>query len=114
MGRDSMGANSRMLFVFPEDGIYRFWMKDTRIPLDIIWMDSSRKVTFISRDTPPCPVMRVECPTYGPDIPARYVLELNAGRAQELGIREGARLGFALPDDFEISPPGSGLHRQSN
>ena len=98
MGRDSLGANSGMLFVFPEDGVYRFWMQDTRIPLDIIWMDSSRKVTFISRDTPPCPVMRVECPTYGSDMPARYVLEIGAGRAAELSIREGARLGFDLPE----------------
>ena len=114
MGRDSLGADSGMLFVFPEDGVYRFWMKETRIPLDIIWLNSSRKVTFISRDTPPCPVMRVECPVYGPETPARYVLELNARRAQELGIREGAGLGFVLPDDLEVSPAGLGFNRQSN
>ncbi len=103
MDRVTLDEDAGMLFVFPEDGIYSFWMKNTRIPLDIIWLDSTHKALFISRDTPPCPVMRLQCPTYGPDIPARYVLELGAGRGAELGIREGVQLGFELPDDLEIS-----------
>ena len=90
MFRESLPPNSGMLFVFPTDEPHHFWMKNTMIPLDMIWMDASGRVLFVSADTPPC---RADpCPTYGPDGPARQVLEIAGGMAAKEKIAVGATL----------------------
>lgn len=77
MRRESMPDDHGMLFVFPENGIHRFWMKNTLIPLDMIWLDEEMTVVHVETDVPPCKAD--PCPSYWPfDIGARYVLELNA------------------------------------
>jgi hypothetical protein len=79
-----------MLFLFPDTAVYPFWMKNTLIPLDIIWIDGSGAIVDIARDVPPC---RADpCPSYPPKGPARYVLELSAGEAAARGLGEGDRL----------------------
>jgi uncharacterized membrane protein (UPF0127 family) len=91
MFRDALPPNTGMLFLFPEPGIHKFWMKNTMIALDIIWMDSAGKVMFVSANTPQC---RADpCPTYGPDQPASNVLEIAAGMAKKEGIAVGATIG---------------------
>ena len=85
MGRESLQGG--MLFVFQEEGIYAFWMKDTLIPLDMIWMDSHGMVVFIKEDAQPCGP--VECPTINPGKKARYVLEVSGGTAGRIGLEEG-------------------------
>jgi len=65
-------------------------MKNTRIPLDIMYFDKDLKMVSISANTPPCRVSR--CPSYPSIKPAMYVLELNAGTASELGVDIGDRL----------------------
>ncbi len=85
--RKRLGHNQGMLFIFPRSCRARFWMKDTWIPLDMIWMDEHRKVIHIEARVAPC--QTTPCPTYGPSQPAMYVLEVNAGYAEELGIRPG-------------------------
>lgn len=95
MHRASMPADSGMLFVFGAERPYEFWMKNTLIPLDIIWLDYSRRIIHIEADVPPCKAD--PCPSYAPGGNALYVLELNAGKAQELGITTGARAEFRLP-----------------
>ncbi len=69
-------------------------MKNTRIPLDIMYFDKDLKLVSISADTPPCRVSR--CPSYPSKAPAKYVLELNAGTAAKLGVRVGDRLTLNL------------------
>lgn len=96
MFRESLRVDQGMLFVFEEEGIHSFWMKDTWIPLDMIWLDSAKRVIHIEADVPPC--REDPCPSYGPMIPARYVLELKAGGAAEYGIKLRDRLPFILPD----------------
>jgi uncharacterized membrane protein (UPF0127 family) len=65
-------------------------MKNTMIPLDMIWMDEVGKVLFISADTPPC---RADpCPTYGPEGPVRNVLEIAGGKAKAEGVKVGSVL----------------------
>ncbi|HET8797251.1 MAG TPA: DUF192 domain-containing protein, partial [Thermoanaerobaculia bacterium] len=92
MFRDHLRPFSGMLFVFPQDGVYSFWMKNTLIPLDMIWIDANRTVVHIKRDVPPC---RVEnCPGYSPGIEARYVLELAAGEAKKRNLKPGDVLTF--------------------
>jgi uncharacterized membrane protein (UPF0127 family) len=90
MGRESLGQDKGMLFVFPQEGIYPFWMKNTLIPLDMIWMDSNGTVVFIGKDEQPCKAD--PCPVINPGKNARYVLELNAGTAERLGLGEGDRM----------------------
>ena len=90
MFRESMAADHGMLFIFPTEAPRSFWMKNTRIPLDIMYFDEDFKLVSISADTPPCRASR--CPSYPSAAPAMYVLELNAGTASELGVGLGDRL----------------------
>lgn len=90
MFRDSMPADEGMLFIFPNEAPRSFWMKNTRIPLDIMYFDAELKMVSISADTPPCRISR--CPNYPSTGPAMYVLELNAGKSSELGVGPGDRL----------------------
>jgi hypothetical protein len=75
-----------MLFIFETTGKYPFWMKNTLIPLDIIWMDE--KYTIVSVQTAQ-PCTADPCRTYDPLTQSRYVLELNAGQAQQYGLTRG-------------------------
>jgi uncharacterized protein len=90
MFRESLPANTGMLFVFPTSEPHHFWMKNTMIPLDMIWMDEAGKVLFVSANTPPCKAD--PCPTYGPDGPARQVLEIAGGMAAKEKITAGSML----------------------
>jgi len=90
MFRDSMPADQGMIFLFPNEAPRSFWMKNTRIPLDIMYFDKDLIMVSISANTLPCRVSR--CPSYPSIKPAMYVLELNAGTASELGVGPGDRL----------------------
>jgi len=94
MFRDNMEADKGMLFIFPNEAPRSFWMKNTRIPLDIMYFDKELKMVSISADTPPCKVTR--CPSYPSKGPAMYVLELNAGMASKLGVGPGEELTLKL------------------
>jgi len=83
--RDSLAENSGMLFVFRRSARHSFWMKDTYIPLDIIWLDKAGRVVSIARNVPPC--KKQTCPSYEPSADALYVLEVKAGTVSRLGIR---------------------------
>jgi uncharacterized membrane protein (UPF0127 family) len=92
MYRDHLDPGTGMLFFFPQDGVYSFWMKNTRIPLDMIWIDAQKKVVHIKNDVPPC---RIEnCPSYDPGVTGRYVLEVAGGEAAKNGFRVGDVLRF--------------------
>ena len=90
MFRESLPERTGMLFIFPEDAPHHFWMKNTMIPLDMIWLDAAGAVVFVSADTPPCKAD--PCATYGPDSPARLVLEIAGGKAKAEGVTEGSKL----------------------
>ena len=92
MFRSSLGRNRGMLFLFPETAVYPFWMKNTLIALDIIWIDERVTIVHIARDVPPCKAD--PCPSYPPKAAARYVLELAGGEASARGLREGDKLVF--------------------
>ncbi|MFN2238670.1 MAG: DUF192 domain-containing protein [Thermoanaerobaculia bacterium] len=87
MYRPSLAEDRGMLFLFPEPDVHSFWMKDTLISLDIIWLDTERRVIAIERDVPPCKAD--PCPSYGPAAEALYVLELAAGQAAAYRIEPG-------------------------
>ncbi|MDA1353317.1 MAG: DUF192 domain-containing protein [bacterium] len=90
MFRQYMPERHGMLFVFPHMGKHAFWMKNTIIPLDIIWMDDNGVVVWVEPKAKPCVVD--PCLLYRPMADAKYVLEVNAGMATVLGVKRGSRM----------------------
>ena len=85
-----MDDNKGMIFLFDKEEPQSFWMKNTKIPLDIFYFDKELKLVSVSENTPPCRTSR--CRSYPSSGPAQYVLELNAGKAEELGVSRGSQL----------------------
>ena len=88
MFRDELPADRGMLFVHDREEPLAYWMKNTKIPLDILYFDAQQ------RDVPPC-TLGDGCPPYPSQAPARYVLELNAGQAEQLKLQVGDELRLA-------------------
>ncbi|MEO6519310.1 MAG: DUF192 domain-containing protein [Pseudoxanthomonas sp.] len=93
MFRDTLAPGSGMIFLHEREEPQAYWMKNTKIPLDILYFDSARKLVAQQRDVPPCSAGN-GCPPYPSNAPARYVLELNAGEAAKLKLQDGAELTF--------------------
>lgn len=89
MGRKELGEHQAMLLDFDKEGLYKVWMKATFIPLDILWLDRENKVIDIQAGTP---CLEEECPSYSPNSPALYILQLNQGKAKAMGIEVGNTL----------------------
>lgn len=87
MYRDELGADEGMLFVWRQPAPRSFWMLNTRIPLDIVYIGPDLDIVGWSLDTPPCRTRR--CPGYPSGAPAQYVLEVNAGEMERLGVEIG-------------------------
>ena len=92
MNRTSLDKNSGMYFIFDKENDYPFWMKNTLIPLDMIWISGnpsagSGQVVFIAENVQPCKVEN--CPVIDPGVKAKYVLEINAGISAQDGIKIG-------------------------
>lgn len=85
MNRKSMPKDHGMIFIFPHAEMLRFWMKNTLIPLDMIFLNHHQVVAIIS-NVPPCLKEANHCPLYGPNIPVDEVIELNAGMADKLQL----------------------------
>jgi uncharacterized membrane protein (UPF0127 family) len=90
MGRDSLGADEGMLFIFDTPGMYAFWMLNTTIPLDAIFIAQNGSVVDIIQMAP-CGINPLNCPQYAPKAPALYVLEVNQGFAASHGIVIGSK-----------------------
>ncbi|GAA0689841.1 DUF192 domain-containing protein [Dyella marensis] len=90
MMRTSLAPDHSMLFVFPDTDQRSFWMKNTLIPLDILYFDADRKLVSMQLDVPPCKAD--PCATYPSNAPARYVLELPAGTAGRIYATPGDEL----------------------
>jgi len=82
-----MPQTTGMLFIYEGDGLHSMWMKNTYIPLDIVFARSDGTVSSISRDTVPLTLN-----SHRSTEPVRYVLELNAGTARRLDIGSNSRL----------------------
>lgn len=101
MYREQVGPQEGMLFVFESSGHHSIWMKNCRVPLDIIWLDETFRVVEVAHEQPPCP-------DEGPCIPlmplrtARYVLEVAGGAAREHGIDVGESI--RVLSDLPLEP----------
>ncbi|MEO7062660.1 MAG: DUF192 domain-containing protein [Dokdonella sp.] len=87
MDRTEMAADHGMLFVFEDDIPRAFWMKNTKIALDMLYFDADRRLVSVQHNVPPCTAD--PCPAYSSGAPARYVLELNGGEAKKIGVTAG-------------------------
>ena len=85
--RDEVPEGTGMLFVFPRETVRSFWMQDTRVPLDILFIDGQGMVVGIRRNTVPYSEASI---TVG--VPSRYVLEVPAGYCSKRRIHRGARV----------------------
>lgn len=90
MYRNNLEWNSGMLFVFDGEEKRSFWMKNTLIPLDMLFIDKDFKIVDIKENTEPCKIQN--CPSYISKEPAKYVLEVNAGYVEKNGINTGDEL----------------------
>ena len=90
MFRDDLGANEGMFFIWRQAVPRSFWMRNTRIPLDIVYIGPELDIVGWSLDTPPCRTRN--CPSYPSGAPAQYVLEVNAGEMERLGVEIGERV----------------------
>lgn len=90
MMRQSLPPNHGMLFVFPRTDPQAFWMKNTLIPLDMLYFDAARRLVSMQLNVPPC--QADPCPVYPSEAPARYVLELSGGTARRIGVQPGDEL----------------------
>lgn len=90
MDRTKLAADHSMLFVFADSEPRYFWMKNTLIPLDILYFDKDRKLISIAADAQPCKAD--PCKVYSSYGSAQYVLELGGGVAKQAGIQVGDEL----------------------
>lgn len=97
--RETIPKNYGMLFVFPDDGEYAFWMKDMLVPIDMFWLTKSGKVVHVERGVAPDTFPS----SFVNDTPARYVLETRSGVAAIHSIEDGSMIRFVS------LPPWSGI-----
>ena len=100
MYRDHLADDRGMIFLFTQPGEYPFWMKNTLIPLDMIWMDSQHRIVHIAHDVQPCKAD--PCPNYPPNAQASSVLELAAGVAARHHLANGNVLRFEGLDNVVV------------
>ena len=85
-GRESLGENDGMLFIFDDQNIAKFWMKDMNFPLDMIWINGN-KIVNITKNVPPEGAEPDNI--YSSDYPIDVVLEVNGGYCDKHNIQEG-------------------------
>lgn len=97
MDRDTIGPRDGMLFLFPVEHAYGFWMKNTNIPLDILFIDAKRRIVHIEAEATPHSLTERK-----PPVPVLSAIELDGGRASRDGIAVGDHLRYELPPMLEI------------
>ena len=98
MHQESLAEDAGMLFVYSSEAMLAFWMKNTLIPLDILYMDSAGVVVDVQTMVPQAGVPDAELRRYPSAGPAQYALEINAGLAAEYGFAVGDQAFFAVRD----------------
>ena len=93
MYRDFIGQDQGMLFVFPEADYRAFYMKNTKFPLDIIYVDADKKIVSFQKDAQPN--NETSLPS---NVPAKYVLEVNAGLADKWQLEVGDKIEYKRID----------------
>lgn len=95
MNRKSMSVDSGMLFIFPDEEIREFWMKNTLINLDIAYFDKSKKAIDIQNMKAMTSILQTQIPTYPSKKPAQFALEMNDGWFKKNHFPEGSKFEFS-------------------
>ncbi len=91
---EELDQNEGMIFVYDEEDYRSFWMKNTLIPLDIIFLDSELEVINIEQADPEPNTSDENLASYESERPAQYVLEINQNKSEEIGLEEGSEIEF--------------------
>jgi uncharacterized protein len=91
MYRKSMKMDQGMLFIFDEERRLSFWMKNTHIPLDIIFINANKQIVHFAENTEPYSLRSIPSFEY-----AQYVVEVNAGYCKEYKIQTGNYISFGI------------------
>jgi uncharacterized membrane protein (UPF0127 family) len=94
MFREKLNSDQGMLFVFKDEDLHFFWMKNMKFSIDILWLDRKKRIVHVERNVPPC--KKPPCASYSSKIPAMYVLEIQAGLADKNKLKLYDRLEFIL------------------
>ena len=94
MYRESIAPGTGMLFRFRSSGIYGIWMRNMRFPIDILWLDSQKRVIDMFENARPC--RGLTCKTMYPSRQARYVVETNLGFVKRRKLKIGAKASFRI------------------
>ncbi len=99
MWRRELPAGQGMLFVFPADEVQSFWMRNTLISLDMIFINSEGKIVgIIERAEPRSRISR------SVGVPGRYVLEVPGGWSQTVGLKPGGTVRFEGLENIQVVP----------
>jgi uncharacterized membrane protein (UPF0127 family) len=102
MFREQLRENHGMLFLFHTEQPLGFWMKNTLIPLDIIFISEELEVISAQTRVPPC--KQDPCPVYRSEEPAKFVMEVNAGFVEKHGISQGNQVEIKIDSDRVTMP----------
>ncbi len=94
MHRKHLASDAGMLFIFEDEAPRSFWMKNTLIPLDMIFVADDLKIVHIAKMATPCKID--PCPRYNSGYPAKYVVEINGGLSGKMGLAAGDLIEFEL------------------
>jgi len=94
MWRDTLNDDEGMLFLYNEETKPSFWMKNTLIPLDMVFIGSDLIIKHIAHEAEPCKATEKKCAFYKPDEAVQYVLEINGGQSELKGFKEGDSVSF--------------------
>lgn len=89
-GREVLAQDAAMLFIFPYEDEQGIWMKEMKLSLDILWVDSYRRIVHIEENVSPETFPKV----YKPEKKARFVIELPAGSVSQFKIQLGQKINF--------------------
>lgn len=93
--RISLPSDQGMIFPYDKADYYRFWMKDMKFPIDIIFLNNKKVVTIFSNIPPPA-LPTDNLPIYEPDAPSSMILELNANEANKQHLKKGDTIEIVL------------------
>lgn len=98
MFREKINPDQGMLFIFDQEDVHPIWMKNMKIPIDILWLDNDKRIVHIEQNVPPC--VTDDCPSYAGLTPSKYVLELKQGGVKAHALELFDRIGFILRAEF--------------
>jgi len=94
MFKDQLNKNEGMFFIFDNSTIHKIWTLNMQFPIDIIWFDENKHIIHIEENIQPCKsvIENILCDKNGPEIPSKYILEVNQGFINKFNINENSQL----------------------